>query len=147
MLGRTIECLALSRMAWTMSVAENAGMDALENARLSLGATENYFYESLEEEVCGDLRSGKTFYKTYKATDAFPQDYLDYIDVGETAGELAETMDRASRDLQAKADQNMQVLGKIGFALTFAFVAVVIGGTVIVMYKRMVIDPVMNFEL
>ena len=56
-------------------------------------------------------------------------------------------MDRASRDLQAKADQNMQVLGKIGFALTFAFVAVVIGGTVIVMYKRMVIDPVMNFEL
>ncbi len=147
LLGKTIESLALSRMAWTMSVAENAGMDALDNARLSLGATENYFYESLEEEVCEDLRNGKTFYKTYKATDAFPQDYLDYIDVGETAGELAETMDRASRDLQAKADQNMQVLGKIGFALTFAFVAVVIGGTVIVMYKRMLIDPVMNFKL
>jgi len=122
LLGKTIECLALSRMAWTMSVAENAGMDALENARLSLGATENYFYESLEEEVCEDLRSGETFYKTYQATDAFPQDYLDYIDVGETAGELAETMDRASRDLQAKADQNMQILSKIGFALTFAFV-------------------------
>ena len=122
-------------------------MDALDNARLSLGATENYFYESLTEEVCEDLRGGETFYKTYKTTDAFPQDYLDYIDVGETAGELAETMDRASRDLQTKADQNMQILGKIGFALTFAFVAVVIGGTVIVMYKRMVIDPVMNFKL
>ena len=145
LLGKTIECLALSRMAWTMSVAENAGMDALENARLSLGATENYFYESLEEEVCEDLRSGETFYKTYKATDAFPQDYLDYIDVGETAGELAETMDRASRDLQAKADQNMQILSKIGFALTFAFVAVVIGGTVIVMYQRMYLDTLKKF--
>jgi len=145
LLGKTIECLALSRMAWTMSVAENAGMDALENARLSLGATENYFYESLEEEVCEDLRSGETFYKTYQATDAFPQDYLDYIDVGETAGELAETMDRASRDLQAKADQNMQILSKIGFALTFAFVAVVIGGTVIMMYQRMYIDTLKKF--
>ncbi len=142
LLGKTIECLALSRMAWTMSVAENAGMDALDNARLALGATENYYYESLEEEVCEQLRSGKTFYKTYRATDAFPQDYLDYIDVGETAGELAETMDRASRDLQNKAEQNMKVLGTIGFALTFAFVAVVIGGAVIMMYKKMWIDQI-----
>ena len=91
------------------------------------------------------MRSGETFYKTYQATDAFPQDYLDYIDVGETAGELAETMDRASRDLQAKADQNMQILSKIGFALTFAFVAVVIGGTVIMMYQRMYIDTLKKF--
>ena len=132
-------------MAWTMSVAENAGMDALENARLSLAATENYYYESLEEEVCEDLRSGKEFYQTYKATDAFPQDYLDSIDVGETAGELAEAMDRVSRDLQHKAEQNMKVLGTIGFAMTFAFVVVVIGGAVIMMYKKMYIDKINEF--
>ena len=146
LIGKTIECLALSRMAWTMSVAENAGMDALENAKLSLAATENYYYESLEEEVLEELRIGKAFYETYQSTDAFPQDYLDYIDVGETAGELAETMDRASKDLQTKAEQNMKVLGTIGFALTFAFVALMIGGTVILMYKRLVIDPINNFQ-
>ena len=143
-LGKTIESLALSRMAWTMSVAENAGMDALDNAKLSLSATENYYYKALQPSVCEDLRTGETFYKSYQATQSFPQDFLDYVDVGETAGELAETMDRASRDYQQKADINMKVLGTIGFVLMFGFVAIVIGGSVILLAKKLYIDPINN---
>ena len=143
-LGKTIESLALSRMAWTMSVAENAGMDALDNAKLALSATENYFYKALEDSVCEDLRTGETFYRSYQATHAFPQDFLDYVDVGETAGELAETMDRASHDYQQKADVNMKVLGTIGFVLMFSFVAIVIGGSVILLAKKLYIDPLNN---
>ena len=142
LVGKTIEALALARMAWAMSVAESAGMDALENARLALASTENYYYRAVEPEVLDDLRAGKTFYKSYKATEAFPQEFLDAIDVGETAGELAETMDRASSDLQTKAENNMKVLGTIGFAITFGFVAIVIGGAVVLMYKRMWIDQI-----
>ena len=48
LVGKTIESLALSRLAWTMSVAENAAMDATDNARLALSATENYYYTTLE---------------------------------------------------------------------------------------------------
>ena len=140
--GKTIESLALSRLSWTMSVAENAGMDALDNARLGLSATENYYYKALEPAICEDLRSGKTFYQSYKGTDAFPQDFLDYVDVGETAGELAETMDRASNDYQQKAEINMKILGTIGFVLMFGFVAIVIGGSVILLAKKLYIDPI-----
>lgn len=142
--GRTIESLALSRLAWTMSVAENAGMDALDNAKLSLSATENYYYKSLQPQICNDLRAGKTFHQSYQTTEAFPQDFLDYVDVGETAGELAETMDRASNDYQAKAEINMKILGTIGFVLMFGFVAIVIGGSVILLAKKLYIDPINN---
>ena len=37
------------------------------------------------------------------------------IDTGEIAGELAETMDRASREHQTRAENNMKIMGTIGF--------------------------------
>ena len=123
LIGKTIECLALSRFAWTMSVAENAGMNAVENAELSLRSTENYFYKRLQPEVCRKLQKGQQFYKTFKETDAFPQDVLIYIDNGETAGELAESMDRCSEELQTRAELNLKTIGTIGFVLTMLMVA------------------------
>lgn len=142
LVGKTIEQLSLSRLAWTMSIAENAGMDALENARLSLASTGNYYYTALEPQICETLQSGKTFYQAYQRAERFPQEFLDYIDVGETSGELAETMDRASSDLQEQADNNMKTLGTIGFVAMFVFVSVVIGGAVILMAKRVYFDKV-----
>lgn len=123
LIGKTIECLALSRFAWTMSVAENAGMNAVENADLALRSTENFFYKRLKPEVCRKLQQGQQFYRTYKETEAFPQDVLIYIDNGETAGELAESMDRCSQELQTKAELNLKTIGTIGFVLTMLLVA------------------------
>lgn len=123
LIGKTIECMALSRFAWTMSVAENAGMNAVENAELSLRSTENFYYKRLQPEVCRKLQSGQQFYKTFKETDSFPQDVLIYIDNGETAGELAESMDRCSEELQTRAELNLKTIGTIGFVLTMLLVA------------------------
>ena len=123
LIGKTIECLALSRFAWTMSVAENAGMSAIETVQLALRSTENFFYKQLEPEVCRGIQRGQQFYPTLKATNAFPQDLLIYVDNGETAGELAESMDRASHELQARAELNLKTIGTIGFVMMILFVA------------------------
>jgi type II secretory pathway component PulF len=126
LIGKTIECLALSRFAWTMSVAENAGMNPIETARLALRSTENFFYTSLEDDVCRKLQKGHPFYATLKSTRAFPDDLLIYVDNGETAGELAESMDRASGELQARAELNLKAIGTIGFVMMILFVAAVV---------------------
>ena len=126
LIGKTIECMSLSRFAWTMSVAENAGMSAIEIAQLSLRATENFYYKRLEPQVCRTLQAGGQFYPTLKATDAFPEDLLIYVDNGETAGELAESMDRASGELQDRAEANLKVLGTIGFAAMICIVGLVV---------------------
>lgn len=123
LIGNTIECLALSRFAWTMSVAENAGMNAVETAELSLNATELHNYKELVPDVCRQLQGGASIYSTFKSTNMFPQDMLIYIDNGETAGELAESMNRASDELQQKAELNLKAIGTIGFALMIFVVA------------------------
>ncbi len=123
LIGKTIECLALSRFAWTMSIAENAGMNAVETAELSLRSTENFYYKRLIAEVCRKIQHGNGFCKTFREAESFPDDVLIYIDNGEISGELAESMDRCSRELQERAELNLKSIGTIGFILMMLFVA------------------------
>ena len=145
LIGKTIECLALSRFAWTMSVCENAGMNPMETITLALGSTENYYYQQLEPELTNDLQKGHEFYRSMRQTDAFPEDLLIYVDNGETSGELAESMDRASRELQDRAEQNLKTISGIGFFLIFSLVAVLIGGTVILLYQNLYLKTINEF--
>ena len=144
LVGKTIEALSLSRLAWAMSIAENAGTDAVELVRMSLDATQNYFYQDLTDPICRSVQSGKDFTSSFRKTSAFPEDFLIYLENGELAGELAETMDRASQDLQSRAETNMKILGTIGFVCTFLFVAAVIGIVVIAMVQKFYIDPMQD---
>ncbi|MEL7496335.1 MAG: type II secretion system F family protein [Planctomycetota bacterium] len=123
LIGPTIEALALSRFSWTMSIAENAGMSAIDIAQLSLRATELYYYQQLEPQICRSLQAGNRFHETLKNTETFPEQLLMYVDNGETAGELAESMYRLSDDYQAKAELNLKAIGTIGFVLTLLLVA------------------------
>ncbi len=139
--GKTIQALALSRMAWAMSISENAGMDAVETAKMSLAATQNYYYQRLEDAVCRSIQNGNDFATALRQTSSFPTEFLIYVENGELAGALAETMDRASMDLQSRAENNMKLLGTIGFVCTLLLVAVVIGTVVITMFQKFYLDP------
>jgi len=123
LIGGTIIALAMSRFAWTMSVAENAGMSAVETADLALRATDNFFYNRLRPKVNKTIQSGESFYRAFKATDSIPNDVLIYIDNGETAGELAESMTRCSEELQQRAERNLKAIGTIGFVLMLMMAA------------------------
>jgi type II secretory pathway component PulF len=142
LIGKTIESLALSRFAWTLSVCENAGMNPLESIRLALDATENIYYQQLEPELSSDLGKGSSFYESMEETGCFPEDLLMHVENGETAGELAESMDRASVDLQAQAENKLELISKIGFFMVFTLIAVVVGGTVILLFQNMYMKPI-----
>ena len=138
--GKTLEQLALSRCAWAMSASENAGMDVRDIGKLSLEATENYYYKMVIPEVLYDLRKGKSFTQTFLATDAFPDDFISAIENGETAGKLAETMHQTSLSLQQQAENNLQIISKIGFVLMMGFVAIVLGFTIILLFQKLYMD-------
>ncbi len=142
LVGRTVEALALSRLAWTMSISENAGMDAMETARMSLAATQNFFYRQLEHSVCNSVQAGNDFTTALRNTQAFPEEFLIYVENGELAGALAESMDRASKDLQTRAENYLKLLGTIGFVCTFLLVAAVIGTVVITMVQKFYLNPI-----
>lgn len=142
LVGKTIESLALSRFAWTMSIAENAGMNALDIARMSLQSTQNFFYQRLVDPICKSLQKGSAFSAAFRQTDSFPEEFLIYVENGESAGMLAESMDRASKDLQTRAENNLKLLGTIGFVCVFITVALIIGTVVIMMAKKFYLDPI-----
>ena len=144
LVGKTIEAMALSRFAWTMSVAENAGMGAKHIVRLATRSTQNFFYTNHEKALMESVQSGKAFYPSMKATGAFPDDFLIYVDNGETAGELAETMNRASIDLQQRAERNMKILGTIGFAMMMMFVGIILVVTILTLFIKLYYEPLQN---
>ena len=126
LIGSTIRCLALSRFCWTMSVAENAGMSALDIAELSLNSTENVFYTQFGPAAKSSLRAGNQFYPTFLNTNAFPDELLVQMENGETAGQLSESMALASEEYQLKAEANLKAIGKIGMVLMMLMVAGVV---------------------
>ena len=126
LIGSTIRSLALSRFAWTMSVADNAGMNALDIAELSLNSTENVYYTQLCPKVKASLQAGQQFYPTFLNTNAFPDELLMQIENGETAGQLSESMAIASEELQRKAEANLYAIGKIGMVLMMLLAAGVV---------------------
>lgn len=142
LIGKTIESMSLSRFAWTMSVAENAGMGAVNTIRLATRSTQNYFYTNHEQPMCDDIQQGLGFYPTLQRTNAFPEDFLIYVENGEIAGELAETMDRASKDLQQRTEANMKMIGTIGFVLMMVFVGLAIAATIITLFVKLYYEPI-----
>ena len=126
LIGNTIRCLALARFSWTMSVADNAGMNALDTAELSLNSTENAFYTQFGPEVKASLQAGNQFYPTFLQTNAFPDELLMQMENGETAGQLSESMAIASETYQLKAESNLKAIGKIGMVLMMMVAAGVV---------------------
>ena len=112
---------------------------------MALESTQNYYYERLIPEVTAGVRGGRQYYPTLRATNAFPDDFLVLVENGETAGELAETLQRASDQLQETAENNLKVLAVVGFVVCFCFVAIVIGVTVISLFQQIYLKPLQEF--
>ncbi|MEM7453857.1 MAG: type II secretion system F family protein [Planctomycetota bacterium] len=144
LIGPTIEALALSRFAWTLSVTQNAGMNPVDMAALGLRSTENYFYTQLEPEICEGIQDGRTFFEVMRETESFPGDLLMHVDNGELTGKLAESMDRACEEMTEKAQMNLKLIGTIGFVLMLMFTGLLIGGAVVYLYYTLVIAPINN---
>lgn len=144
LIGKTIEAMSLSRFAWTMSVAENAGMGAVNTIRLAVRSTQNYFYSSHEKPMADDVQDGLGFYPTMKKTGAFPEEFLIYVENGEIAGELAESMDRASLDLQRRSETNMKLIGTIGFVVMMVVVGLIIVAAILGLFMKLYYEPLNN---
>jgi len=146
LIGKTIECLALSRFAWTLSVAENAGMSAPAALQLAFESTQNHYYERYMEHCVGQVQANQQFFPVLNETGAFPPDFLLYVENGETAGQLAETMDRTAREMRERAENNLKLISTIGFVMALLLVATLIGFTVITLYQRLYIDRLQEFS-
>lgn len=124
--GPPIRTLALSRMAWAMSLTLSGGMGIRRAMRLSLQATKTRYYSQFIPQVDQEIIAGEEIHDILRRTGSFPAEFLDVVETGEMAGTLAESMDRLSVQYQEKAKAALNTLAIIGGVIVWMMVAGII---------------------
>jgi len=126
-LGKPLETLALSRLAWSMHVTMNTGMDVRRALRLSLQSTNNARFTDQIPAMEEEIRRGHSIHEAFVRTGVYPDDFLDALAVGEESGKLVESMARLSRQYHQQARVAMAALTKIGgFSIWLGVAAIIV---------------------
>lgn len=108
--GRALQTLALSRVAWTLGLALDSGMPVRRAVALAINSTQNAWFVRHLRQMEAWVEAGQSLTETFAGTGAFPPDFLELLAMGEESGELVEALGRASRMYHAQAESALRVL-------------------------------------
>lgn len=109
-LGRCLKYSALSRLAWSLSMAIDAGMDATDSLRLALRGSQNRYYSDLWPRVQRTMGRRCPMSEALRETERFPEDFLIALETGEISGMISETLERQADEYRERAKALMRTL-------------------------------------
>ncbi len=109
-LGPAIQTITISRFCWTMALALDAGLDPIRSIRLSLDSTDSEYYQSAAQDAEDAIRGGATLAGAIQATNVFPRDFIERVDISEISGTDAESMDYLAKEYDQRAKAAIQFL-------------------------------------
>lgn len=122
-LGQCLKLLAMSRIAWCLAMAIDAGMDAVSSIRLALKASQNVYYSSLASRVENTMLKRLPMNEALRETGHFPEEFLLSLETGELSGMVTETLERYADDCRDRAQvllKTLTVMAGMGCALLVA---------------------------
>ena len=123
-LGKALQTLALSRMAWTLSLTTNTELDVRRALELGQKSTHNIYYTCHLASVDQTLLDGNEIHVALRRTGAYPDEFTDVV---ETSGRLSESMTTLSRQYLERAYAALAVLTMLaGFAVWGVIAALII---------------------
>ncbi len=125
-IGSCLRTLALARLAWTLGLTLEAGMDLRRALPLALQSTHQVGFTQHIPEVAASVGRGEEAVVALARTDAFPPDFLDTVQVGEESGRLEEAMLRLADQYQERARDALATLTKLAGFAVWAVVALMI---------------------
>jgi type II secretory pathway component PulF len=132
-IGKPLQTLALARLAWSMRVTFDAGMDVRHAMKLSLRSTRNARYIDHIPLIDAEITKGHSVHEAFCQAGGYPEDFLDTLAVGEQSGRLVESMGLLARQYQDQARAALAVLAMMAGWAIWAAVA----GLIIVLIFRM----------
>jgi len=125
-LGACLYALAMTRLCMGLRLTLNSSLDVRDALRYSLRATANAAFLKDEPAVIAGVRSGGDIYKALSKCKPLSEEFLGIVMVGETSGELPESMGRQAEFYREEAERKMQVTARMaGFGI-WAMVAILI---------------------
>lgn len=143
-LGRCLETLCLSRMAWSLHLTLETAMDLPRALALSLKSTRNARYSDQIPRIANYVLEGNEIHEALAATRAYPREFIDALEVGERSGKLPETMGILARQYQDQARRAMAVLTMLAGFLVWALVAAMIIFMIIRLFMTMYLGPIQD---
>ena len=125
-LGKTLQWMAMSRMSWALGMSVESGMAADKCVEIALRSTQNAHFTRHQPMITSLVRKGESLYDAFRRPDAFPQEFLDSIHVGEETGKLGESMGKLSEQYQRQGKAAMATLVVVAGVAVWLFVAAVI---------------------
>jgi type II secretory pathway component PulF len=125
-LGNSLQTLALARLAWTLAVTHDTGMDTIRAVTLAVKNAQNVIFSGSLEQVTAVIRRGGTISDGLKATGDYPQDFVDALEVGEDTGQISESMAHLSKLYEERAKAALGALAVLAGFLVWGVVAAII---------------------
>jgi type II secretory pathway component PulF len=127
LLGKSLQTMALSRLAWTLHVTFHAGMEVRRALRLSLESTHNARYTDHVPAIEAAINRGDSLYEAFSSTGIFPPEFLDHLQVGEHGGKVVEAMASLAGQYRKQAEAALVTLSTLaGLAVWIIIAAVII---------------------
>ncbi len=136
LLGQAVRTLSLSRFAWSFGTAVESGMDAKQAIRLAVRSTQNHYYTVHEESIAEAVHQGNEFFTALDQAEAFPEELVQAVQVGELTGDLPESLDRLSDDYREQSELSLRRISQVTGFMVFSLVAALTGTAVILMYAN-----------
>ena len=125
-LGKALQTLALARLAWSMHLAMNTGMEVRRALKLSLQSTRNARYTDQIEQIGAEIDSGSSIHEAFERAGNYPADFLDALAVGEQSGRLVESMALLSRQYHEQARAALGTLTMLAGVAVWCAIALLI---------------------
>lgn len=122
-----MEALALSRFCFALSVTMDTGMSIFKALPLSLKATDNGAYASLEQSIVEQVAEGTTLTETFSQYAEFPDEFLAVLQTAENSGTVPESMGKLSQQYHEMAEHRMALLNvAVGWCVWLLVAALII---------------------
>jgi type IV pilus assembly protein PilC len=144
LLGRTIEMMALTRTAWALATAYEAGINAIESLKLGLRSTQQWYYQRHQNDAEAAIRQGRTMAQTLRQTQAFPLDFVQTVETGELTGTVPESLEHLSRRYDDEIQRNLRTLSTIGGVMIMLMIFASLGFVIIYLYYNIYFKPLME---
>lgn len=111
--GPSIQTITLAKFCWTLALSLGGGINPIRSIQMSLDSTNSDYYRSGSKAAEDAIRNGATLSGALKATNLFPVDFLQRIDIAEHSGTDAESIDHLTKEYDERAKRAIKVIAGI----------------------------------
>ncbi len=141
-IGKSLQTMALARLAWTLSLALNAGMDAVRAIKMAVSATQSRFYTRHLSIAERKVVQGAQFHEALSSMGDFPDEFLVALENAELSGTESESLMRLSQEYQERAEASTRTLAHVAAIVIWLGIMGLLAFVIIDLVMTLYIGPI-----